>query len=371
MTHSIRWHRIARAYEGADRARALAEALRLLSAAEHAGDDQPLGTVVGWLVDNWRLDEANQFLPRLRAADPWRARVEELWLAYRAGADPNSLPDPTALAALVANAPDREPDEHARLALALGKVASDAGALEPARTWILRSARAARDAANDDALAAAYGALGEVLFLGRRVLEALDAFSLDESLLPRGGAERARLLVYRAHCYRELGELEVARALYGHARAVARLHGQPDNSWAVRGLAWCSVRAGADPSTIELPPPGSPIALPEAHPIGMTLLGRAWLHASTGRFDHARGDRDRAAELLEGSQHRLEASIARGHSPSNASLQLPAPPSPEELSACDLSFLAAQLCPLDERVARAARALDQGIDVAGLTGAFF
>ncbi|GAB4200694.1 MAG: hypothetical protein OHK0013_12000 [Sandaracinaceae bacterium] len=356
-----RWERWTRGYARASRAEVLEEALAELAGA----DAEQLGTVVGWLLDGGDVRRAEPLIARLRELDAWRASVEGLWVAYRRSEGARALADAGTIVALVDESATREPGDRARMALALGKICSDSGGLDASRRWLIEAASHARRAVDDDALAAAFGALGEVLFLGGRVLEALDAIALDESLLPPGSAERDRLLVYRGHCYRELGDLDVARALYEQARAAARLRGAEDSPWALRGLAWCELCE---------PGPGRGASAADSdgdgHPLGLTLLGRAWALAREGNVPGAEASRRRAAEVLARGGYPQEAAVALG---AVADLPLPSLAAPREVraDACDEHLLAPPLVPRRESLERAARALETGEDVRGLTGAFF
>ncbi|MFO0695996.1 MAG: hypothetical protein U0230_20705 [Polyangiales bacterium] len=324
-----------------------------------------------WLVDDGRVAEARHVLGVLETEDIVAARIERVFLAYRLG-ETVATDEITELDRLV---DDRPLGDRARLSLAVGKLASDAGDLESARAWLLSALYAGRRSADDELVAAAYGALGEVLYLGGRPSAAIDAFSLDQALLPRGSGERERLVTYRAHAFRASGQLEVARSLYHEARTLASLRGaRPD--WALRGLVWCSAREA--------------LALPGMSQGVRDAMGRleslddadahclAHARAALAIVARAEGDDGRASELVrlasEGFRdagYAVEAGTIEGRAS-----EVRVHPRPRELhvDACDRGWLAEPLESRIDSLARAATAVRGGRDVAALdayAAAFF
>jgi len=259
-------------------ARRLADDERLdaaLSLLANAGDsDAVLGLRAELLVDRGRSDIAERSVRQLQERDPWRAAVEFLWLKYKTG---TLNPTSEHLNTVIRGMDDGAKRIRARAALALGKLGSDRGELEAARAWLLSGLRWSREAA-DHALEAAFaGSLAEVLFLGGRVLESLDLLGLDTALIRPGSRHRYRLMVYRAHCYRQLGELEAARSLYDEAARAQELRGGVDG-WALRGRLWTDA---LDAARRDLPFDGRPLGADEnPHCRGHTLLALAWKTAN-------------------------------------------------------------------------------------------
>lgn len=71
------------------------------------------------------------------------------------------------------------------------------------------------------------------------------------ALLPAGSGERSRLLIYRTHPYRQLGQIEVAGALYHQARQADEL-ANAEPARALRGLVWCdALNAVGAPAEVE------------------------------------------------------------------------------------------------------------------------
>lgn len=257
------------------------EALRLLDAT---GGRAVVGARVELLVATGQFDLARAALGELRRLDPWRSGLELLWMAYWGQARLDEVDVP----ALLAAEDDRPPTDRCRLALGLGKVSSDAGDLDLARAWLLVALRRAREALDQDLVAASCGAFGEVLYLGGRVLEALDLLTLDAALLPAGSTHVERLMTYRAHAYRQLGQVAAARSLYEEALQAARLRGH-GVAWPLRGVLWCAAleqSTGRSPASAgreieqllaDLRAEGEP------HSLGHGLLARAWLAAGEER----------------------------------------------------------------------------------------
>lgn len=236
------------------------------------------------LLDTRMLGRVEERLRLLDIRDPWLARLNEAALAYHRGTPAAGL---AAFGpAIVAGGP-RPGRLWARAGLVLGKLYTDAGDVDAARLWLLEGMREARSCVDLDLLAACCGALGEVLYLGGQPLPALELFTLDATLLPPGSTHLERLMVYRAHCYRQYNQLAAARGLYEQALQAACLRGH-GSGYPLRGLLWCAaleLAGGGDEPTLrkeidrtyeQLTEPGNSLSL------GPGLLGRAWVVQRSG-----------------------------------------------------------------------------------------
>lgn len=348
ITHA-RWLWLDRLRRNAGPAAALAELLTPDPSA--AFPAEILGAAAAWALDAWRLDEARGLIERLEDVDPWRAGVERMWLAYRSG---QSSPEASVLE-LEAASLDRGWAERWRLCLAAGKQASDGGDLDAARSWCLAAAAAGRRAQDDDLLAASFGALAEVLYVGGSPLHAFDMLGVDLALLPRGSSEGDRLRVYRAHCLRQLGQWDAAEGLYTEVVWRADLAGG-DATWAIRGLCWLDslravagtrgIRRGAD--RIEALESATP---PNPHALAHSLVARSFTRAG----GDAEADQARAAALFADAGYTQEPALLRGLEPAVSAASSPAHHPPD---LCDRWILGLELRTRRETLALAARALD-------------
>lgn len=235
--------RLSRTFSSVHRDVAVAELQRIVQAQGDKAEPDLVATLVGWLVSCRRNEEAGKLLnQRLRQTDPWRAAVETLML--------EQAPEPGALnaAQLYDEGRKREPLILARLCIAAGKWALAAGNVSGAREWLLQAARHARAAAAPEVVAAAMGLLGNVFLYGQRPDVALDLYALDAGLVSLDGAYSNLLRIYRAHCYVQLDQLDVARGLYEEAISFSHLEpphdARIDRALAACGSVWLEVLGG-------------------------------------------------------------------------------------------------------------------------------
>ena len=298
-------------YEALARVRALAGAHRgdaavgLLDELAGAGESaryECIAQRAEVLLSVGRLDLADDAIEALRGIDPWRADLESGWVAYYRGAPAVSW---SACARLVSGLAEREPRVRARAALLAGKLASDSGALDAARAWLVVALGCARQSLDGPSIAACAGALGEVFYLGGQGLAALDLIALDARMLAPGDAHVERLMVYRAHAYRQSQRVDAASSLYEEARQRARLRGHGE-AYAVRGLLWCdAVQGGSVHALVERIDLLRSLAEPSSLALG--LLAFAWRLAANGQATDAEGAVHEAATLLGSSGYRREA----------------------------------------------------------------
>jgi len=324
-------------------------------------------------------DEAERLISRLASLDPCRAGIESLWLEYRTGrpgSDPVEDIVDGAFGRLHHGEGRLRPAvaECGRLALVLGKLLSDQGRLEPARAWLLGAMALFRREGDLQSLAAATGALAEVMYLGGAFLAALELFLIDEALLEPGSYERDRIMVYRAHCLRELGEHEAARNLYGEARATARLRGVSDSPWAARGLVWCSIHEAEGRVVAAVVDEISTllkVCEMQPHCHAAALLALSWCHQKDHEEYSATACRHRAAALFSANGFHIEAALARGETPFSQPVPWESVACPAHADACDEPCSSLPLTPRSESLRRAAQALAGGTAAGEVTAAFF
>ncbi|MBI4028445.1 MAG: hypothetical protein HY360_25895 [Verrucomicrobia bacterium] len=128
-------------------------------------------------------------------------------------------------------------------ALGLAKCGTDAGFLKRAADWCALAAAIARRFELQELMAAAIGALGEILLRGEQPREAAEAFTLDLALLPPGAAYRGRVLCYRAHAWSRLGPGAQAAAEMAY-RIAAHTPGEETDRYALAGLALLGAESG-------------------------------------------------------------------------------------------------------------------------------
>jgi len=353
--------------------RSVAEVVR------RTGDPFVTAVAASWAIDLGRESEAESLISQLEEKDWCSAGIERLWLDYRTG---RSLTG--AIEGIVNEAFGRmrvdggahtpSVAECSRLSLVLGKALSDLGYLDEARDWLLRCMALSRRLGDLDSVAAASGALAEVLYLGGQPLSAFELLSVDNSLLTPGSIERDRLMVYRAHCLRELGEIDAARNLYAEARATAQLRGMPDSPWAARGLVWCIAREseGSEAADgVDRVAQLIEVCSAEPHCHGMALLALSWLHQHNRDTSAATACLERAWRLLRDNRFVLEAGLASGATPELQNVPWLAVVPEIGIDVCDEPFCSSVLVPRLERLRQAAKALQNGRDADHLTAAFF
>lgn len=128
-------------------------------------------------------------------------------------------------------------------ALGITKVATDTGFLRQAAEWCSLASALAREYEMLEHLAAAQGALGEILLRGGRPADALDAFGLDYALLPHGSLYRGRILCYQAHAYARLGP-ECRRAAELAYRLAIHTPAERTDSYALAGFCLLAAEYG-------------------------------------------------------------------------------------------------------------------------------
>lgn len=309
------------------------------------------------------LDEAEQHLERLSKVDPTRSGVEALWLSYYRGHLTDGLEQ---LAAFGPHLPRLEGRTRVRAFFAAGKLLSDAGRLDEARGWLLEAIRHARQAATQDLLAPLFGALAEVFYLGGDIRTALELAELDSALLPTGSVHVERLMVYRAHCYRQLDQVSAARSLYEEAYQAARLRGFGE-AYPLRGAVWCSVLEAARSNTDagfarEIEGNLQKLrGLGEPYSLCLALMAVSWLEGSRGDEKTSLEYRRKAASCLQEAGFGAVAAWCRGEAVEERdSPELPsANPTDAPLPACDRWLGEATLEDLSARRASARQAFER------------
>jgi hypothetical protein len=351
----------------------------MIQLADQTDDPFFVAAAAGLATDEAMYGDAERLISRLESLDPCRAGIEALWLEYRSGRHGarhvHGIVD-EAFTRLRHDGgrPGPATAECGRLALVLGKLLSDQGRLGPARAWLLGAMTLFRRAGDWQSLAAANGALAEVMYLGGAPLAALELLMVDEALLEPGSFERDRLMVYRAHCLRELGELEAARNLYTEARVAARLRGAPDSPWAARGLTWCMIREAEGRVSRWVVNEMSAlleVCVSEPHCHAAALLALSWFHQSDHEPSVANACRQQAAELFGANEFHVEAALAKGENPRVQPVSWEHSACPIRVDACDEPFSSLPLTPRDESLQRAHRALADGRVAGDLTAALF
>lgn len=305
--------------------------------------------------------EAQELLRLNHIADSHEGRVAQLVISYRQGSA--TLEDAAVATEWVSHVSSRT---SARLRLFIGKILAEHGALEHARRWIAGALHESRKAMETDLVAASTGALAEVLFLGGDAKSALELFSLDAQLLPVGSRDTERLIVYRAHCFRQLHQIEVARSLYTYAQQLSEIRGE-SNPFALRGLLWCAVLEGEKDeaqsifSRVE--------RANDAHSTAFGLLGVAALEQEAKE----RAARlNAAASLFESERYSREYLWCKGKSPEvkTIPLALSANPGPHVIDICDAPFLEHPLTPIELTYTRSAQAFTAGDHSEWMAGFF-
>lgn len=240
------------------------------------------------LLERWRLEEAARAVAALEDVAPERALLERCWLDYYCG----EMASAARSAGELSGTAFSDPVVQSRRSLAIGKVCSDAGWLNLARLWLVDALRASRDALDLQQTARSAGAIGEVLFLGGRPLEALDMIQLDSELLQPGSTHAERLMTYRAHVYRQTGSLLAAISLYEEATERARLRGYGE-AWPLRGRLWCLALEVAAGGSTEMVGAADKLlsrirSIGEIHSLGHALMGMAWLRQDDELLREAR-----------------------------------------------------------------------------------
>jgi tetratricopeptide (TPR) repeat protein len=351
----------------------------MMDLANQTEDAFVLARAAGMATDAGQHVDAELLIAKLERIDQCSAQIERLWLDYRTGRSTAVPVDEVVQEAfgrldVIGDGPGQAASECGRLCLALGKLLDHSGYLEEARRWLLGASSLFRQAWEVQSLAASLGALAEVLYRGGTPLRALELLMVDEALLEPGSSDRDRLMVYRAHCLRELGEIESARNLYMEARAVARLRGMQDSPWAARGLAWCLIRESSDqmdPIDIREMMALSEACSAEAHCRAMGQLALSWLRRREGDHEDARRCLDAASQDLAKIGCQVEASLAHGGLTSLSELDWRGVACPVHIDACDSAIASEPLTSRIETVRRAAAALSSGTRAADLTAAFF
>lgn len=310
--------RIQRAHNLARHHRTSAAIVLMQETLEAQSWDEPIRTellsaLLEFQLDSYALDDARSTLESLRPLHPTRATAEELRLCYGLG----DLEKGLAKATILHDISNKlTPREQTRSYLAVGKLLTDSLRLEDARTWLVRALDQARHIADVDLIAACAGALAEVLYRVGAFREALQLLELDAALLPHGSVHADRLRVYRAHCYRQFGEIEAARSLYSESYQSARLS-NADTSYAVRGLAWCAAIDVADALPIqagitEIKDHIDEIAqthhFGRAHSLAHSHLALAWVVAKLDGIEASKEHLETARTLFdqEGFQHEAQ-----------------------------------------------------------------
>lgn len=222
------------------------------------------------------------------------------------------------------------PDLAIRAREMLGKLFTDLHDLEHARDWLLAAVALARDEEDLTHIAAASGALAEVMFLGGHPLAALQMIRFDAALLSPGDLHRERLLVYEAHCLRQCGAVWQALQLYEEAWHAAELRGA-NPAWAIRGALWCEVLLGQD----ELPSLQAALALePHSHSGAMARMAIFWHDKCRNDGRHYSHLRAEAAAGFAREHFLLESAWARGEdSETSATSREVEPPLPSVVDA--------------------------------------
>jgi len=118
--------------------------------------------------------------------------------------------------------------------LGKAKVCTDLGFFADAAQWCCNASCLARQFELDEWVAAAQGALGEILLRTGYPRLATEAFSLDMALLPASDRFRGRVMCYQAHAYRRLGAYSAANLAY---RTSSQQPGEQTAPYAYAGLA--------------------------------------------------------------------------------------------------------------------------------------
>lgn len=326
------------------RAREADEALRLLSEelveAEAVGDGDRTSAVLGELAEiqltSERWGEAEASISRLASGNPWRAGVERMWLAYFRRRPAEGLGE---LPRLLEGAHVRGERLRARMAHAAGKLCQIDGAADAARRWLLEALRHARAAREPGLVSACAGSLGEVLYQGGRPLAALDLFSLSTSLLPPGDVQVERLMGYRAHCYRQCGQLEAARSLYEECVQALELRGAAaadggrasKPSYSIRGLLWCDALEAARNHSGEAAGRVKSRLIrlrqdDQSCSLGYGLLGAAWLDRLRKKRAEAEAQVAEARKVFAGAGYAPESAWCAAVLGNPLALPEPAPP---------------------------------------------
>jgi len=236
--------RLARVSTSIRRDTAVAELTRLVEHLGPKADADVIGTLAGWLVSCNRRKDADELVAsRLMPVDPWRANLELLMMSPQ-----DVLRGRIDLPGLYQEGSGREPLLRARFCIAAGKAAAIEGDLHCARDWYLQALRHGREAAEPATIAAGLGMLGNVFLVGRNPVAALDLYTLDSVLLSSDGAYLNMMRVYRAQCYMQLKQFDVARGLFTEARSFADLEqgqsGKQSRALASCGLIWLELLGG-------------------------------------------------------------------------------------------------------------------------------
>lgn len=143
-----------------------------------------------------------------------------------------------------------------------------------------------------------------VVCCGNTLIRRVKLAELDSALLPAGSVHVERLMVYRAHCYRQLGQVSAALSLYEEAYQAARLRGF-GQSYPLRGALWCTVLEAVQSGTtaeFDSKVDGYLEQLwdfDDPYSLGLGLLAAAWLERRRGDESTAREHRREAARHFE------------------------------------------------------------------------
>ena len=269
------------------------------------------------------LNRARQALKQASTDDDLAVRLERSWLAYYDGGAEFTLAAAFDLIHSLGSAPQSTDILTDTLQL-VGKRLSDEGWLSCARDFLLGALGNARLLEDLAGIAAATGALAEVVALGGHPLAALTLLRQDEALLVPGDIDRTRLLVYHGHAFRMLGTPDAdlhAQQRYELAMEVASLGGRA-NPWADRGLLWCkalrlAARGAVSGETCRELCARAPAL---GHPGGHARLALAWLARLSREDGMAEQWTEEAARLFEQDRYLHEARWARGEAPQQAPL---------------------------------------------------
>jgi hypothetical protein len=128
--------------------------------------------------------------------------------------------------------------------IGVGKCLTDCLQFRSASQWLVMAAASSRHSEHLDLMGQAYGALGEVLLRAGCPSPALEAFHLDEQLLPSGNRYKGRVACYKAHAYSRIKGAEDV-ALFGYQMA-AHIPGEATDHYVLGGLALLSLTSGRD-----------------------------------------------------------------------------------------------------------------------------
>ncbi len=187
-------------------------------------------------------------------------------------------------------------------ALGLAKVATDTGRFATAARWCSVAARHARASEHLDLLAEVTGARGEVYLRAGHPLEAAEAFTLDQALLPPGSRFHGRLMCYRAHAYSRLGRAAWPAAELQYRLAI-HTPGEDTSTYALAGLALL----GAEWARDEPARRALTIEAYDRRPRGPSALG-FWMAVARARLALLEGEAPldfmvEAASLLPSEYH--------------------------------------------------------------------